>query len=235
MHSNSTGHFSTGVALPIHSLEQLELIMSTQSVKLYRHALSGHSHRVELLLSILQVPTQLIDVDLRAGAHKQPEFLAMNAFGQVPVLDDNGVVLADSNAALVYLARAYGNDQWLPSDPASAAAVQRWLSVAAGQIAAGPASARLVTVFGAPYNAEELIARSHALLKVLEGELGQRRFLVGDGATIADIAAYAYIAHAPEGNVSLTEYPHVRAWLARIEALPGFVPMQKTPVGLQCA
>lgn len=235
MHSNSTGHLSTGAALPIHSLELLELTMSTQSVKLYRHPLSGHSHRVELLLSILQVPTQLIDVDLLAGAHKQPDFLAMNAFGQVPVLDDSGVVLADSNAALVYLARTYGNDRWLPSDPAGSAAVQRWLSVAAGQIAGGPASARLVTVFGAPYNAEELIARSHALLKVLEGELGQRHFLVGNEATIADIAAYAYIAHAPEGNVSLAEYPQVRAWLARIEALPGFVPMQKTLVGLQCA
>ncbi len=209
--------------------------MSTQSVKLYRHPLSGHSHRVELLLSLLQVPAQLIDVDLRAGAHKQPDFLALNAFGQVPVLDDNGVVLADSNAALVYLARTYGDEQWLPTDPASAAAVQRWLSVAAGQIAAGPASARLVTVFGAPYNAEELIARSHALLKVLESELSTRNFLAGNAATIADVAAYAYIAHAPEGNVSLADYPHLRAWLARIEALPGFVPMQKTVVGLQCA
>jgi glutathione S-transferase len=209
--------------------------MSTQSVKLYRHPLSGHSHRVELLLSLLQVPAQLIDVDLRAGAHKQPDFLALNAFGQVPVLDDNGVVLADSNAALVYLAGTYGDEQWLPTDPASAAAVQRWLSVAAGQIAAGPASARLVTVFGAPYNAEELIARSHALLKVLESELSTRNFLAGNAATIADVAAYAYIAHAPEGNVSLADYPHLRAWLARIEALPGFVPMQKTAVGLQCA
>ena len=209
--------------------------MSTPSVKLYRHPLSGHSHRVELLLSLLQVPTQMIDVDLLAGAHKQPDFLALNAFGQVPVLDDNGVVLADSNAALVYLAQTYGDDQWLPGDPARAAAVQRWLSVAAGQIAAGPANARLVTVFGAPYNAQELIAHSHALLKVLESELSRRTYLVGNEATIADVAAYAYIAHAPEGNVSLADYPQVRAWLARIEALPGFVPMQKTLVGLQCA
>ena len=115
---------------------------------------------------------------------------------------------------------------------AGAAAVQRWRSVAAGPIAFGPATARLITVFGAKHNAEEVIGRAHALLKVMNAELADRPFLVGGAPTIADVAGYTYIAHAPEGNVALTDYPHVRAWLARIEALPGFVPMQKTAVGL---
>ncbi|WP_191636318.1 glutathione binding-like protein, partial [Pseudomonas fluorescens] len=109
------------------------------------------------------------------------------------------------------------------------------LSVAAGQIASGPAAARLITVFGAPYNAEEVIARSHSLLKVMDQELTNTSYLAGEEPTIADIAAYTYIAHAPEGNVSLDDYANVRAWLARIEALPGFVAMPRTVAGLQTA
>lgn len=209
--------------------------MSQSAVKLYRHPLSGHSHRVELMLSLLDVPTELVFVDLMKGAHKTPEFLALNRFGQVPVIDDNGTVLADSNGILVYLASKYGNGQWLPSDPAEQAKVQRWLSVAAGQISSGPATARLITVFGAGYDAADAIKRSHALLQVMEDELGNSAFLAGDKATVADVAAYTYVAHAPEGNVSLEDYPNVRAWLERVEALPKFVGMQRTAVGLQTA
>lgn len=209
--------------------------MSQSAVKLYRHPLSGHSHRVELMLSLLDVPTELVFVDLMKGAHKTPEFLALNRFGQVPVIDDNGTVLADSNGILVYLASKYGNGQWLPSDPVEQAKVQRWLSVAAGQISSGPATARLITVFGAGYDAADAIKRSHALLQVMEDELTNSTFLAGDKATVADVAAYTYVAHAPEGNVSLDEYPNVRAWLGRVEALPKFVGMQRTAVGLQTA
>ena len=64
------------------------------------------------------------------------------------------------------------------------------------------------------------------------GMLVFQNLIPNEHATIADIANYAYLAHAPEGNVSLDDYPNVRAWLARIEQLPGFVPMQATPVGL---
>ncbi|MDB5994332.1 MAG: glutathione s-transferase [Pseudomonas sp.] len=209
--------------------------MSQQAIKLYRHPLSGHSHRVELMLSLLGLPTELVFVDLMKGAHKAPEFLALNSFGQVPVIDDNGTVLADSNSILVYLAAKYGKGQWLPSDPVAQANVQRWLSVAAGQINSGPATARLITVFGAGYNAEEAISKSHSLLKVMEQELGNSRFLAGDQPTVADVAAYTYVAHAPEGNVDLIDYPHVRAWLGSIEALPNFVGMQRTAKGLQQA
>lgn len=209
--------------------------MSQSAVKLYRHPLSGHSHRVELMLSLLDVPTELVFVDLMKGAHKTPEFLALNRFGQVPVIDDNGTVLADSNGILVYLASKYGNGQWLPNDPVEQAKVQRWLSVAAGQISSGPATARLITVFGAGYDAADAIKRSHALLQVMEDELANSAFLAGDKATVADVAAYTYVAHAPEGNVSLDEYPNVRAWLGRVEALPKFVGMQRTAVGLQSA
>jgi glutathione S-transferase len=204
-----------------------------QAIKLYNFPRSGHAHRVELMLSLLQLPTELIFVDLAKGEHKQPAYLAINSFGQVPAIDDGGVVLADSNAILVYLAQKYGNGRWLPADPVGAAHVQRWLSAAAGPIAFGPAAARLVTVFGAQLNAEEAITRAHNLLKVMDVELGKTAFLASDEPSIADVSAYSYIAHAPEGNVSLDEYGNVRAWLARVEALPGFVGMPRTVAGLQ--
>ena len=203
-----------------------------QPIKLHGFHLSGHSHRVELFLSLLKLPFVLVAVDLPAGEHKQPAFLAMNAFGQVPVIQDGEVTLADSNAILMYLASKYDAGQWLPRDPVGAAAVQRWLSVAAGALAFGPATARLAVVFKAPVDAEAAIARARDLFAVMDAELATRPFLTGDTPTIADIANYTYIAHAPEGNVSLDPYPQIRAWLHRIEVLPGFVPMVKSAVGL---
>ena len=205
-----------------------------QTIKLHRSAISGHSHRVELFMSLLGVPFELVNVDLMSGAHKKPDFLAMNPFGQVPVIEDGDVTLADSNAILVYLARRYAQDteRWLPSDPLAAARVQRWLSVAAGPLAFGPSAARVIQLFKSPANPDEAIARAHALFKVMEQQLASSAFLTGDTATLADIANYSYTARAPEGNVSLDAYPNVRAWLARIEALPRFVPMVKSPIGL---
>ncbi|MEM5370877.1 glutathione S-transferase [Paraburkholderia azotifigens] len=201
-------------------------------MKLYYHPLSGHSHRARLFLSLLGIEHQLIEVDLAAAGHKSAEFLKLNRFGQVPVLVDGDLSIADSNAILVYLARKSGKTDWLPQTPALEAAVQRWLSVAAGEIAFGPAAARLITVFGAKYNAEELIARAHRILKLIDEELAGREYIAQPHPTIADVALYSYIARAPEGNVDLSFYPNVNAWLRRIEALPGFVEFQKTPVGL---
>lgn len=203
-----------------------------RTLKLYRHPLSGHAHRVQLFLSLLGLPALLIDVDLLAGAQRRPEFLALNQFGQVPVLDDDGTIVADSTAILVYLARKDGGEAWLPSDPVGAAAVQRWLSVASGPLAFGPGAARLITLLGAKFDAEEVIGRAHALLRVMDAELSRREFLAGDRVTIADVACCTYVAHAPEGNVSLAEYGAVREWLDRVAALPGFVPMQASAIGL---
>src|ERR1051325_2415013 len=201
-------------------------------MKLYHHPLSGHAHRARLFLSLLGVAHEAIEVDLKAGAHKRPEFLALNPFGQVPVLDDDGTVISDSNAILVYVARKLERTDWLPEDAKGEAAVQRWLSVAAGELAYGPAAARLVTVFGASLNPEEVIARAHVLLGRLEAHLTMREWLAADHPTIADIALYSYLAGAPEGNVDLAPYTAVRAFLQRVEALPGFVPFPETAAGL---
>ena len=207
---------------------------AAQPIRLYRSALSGHCHRVELFLSLLGLPFTLVDVDLAKGAHKQPDFLTMNLFGQVPVIQDGEVTLADSNAILVYLARRYAADveQWLPSDPLAAAHVQRWLSVAAGLLAFGPAVARVIELLKLPANSSDAIARAHGLFKIMELQLGQSAFLTGSTPSLADVANYSYVALAPEGNVSLSDYPQLRAWLVRIETLPRFLPMVKTPIGL---
>ena len=207
----------------------------TPALTFYSFPLSGHAHRVALMLSLLDVPHRKVDVDLRGGEQKRAPFLALNAFGQVPVIDDDGVVIADSTAILVYLAKRYGGQAWLPEDPVGAAAVQRWLSAASGPLTIGPAAARLITLFGAPYDVDATLTRAHALLQIMDGELAGRDFLAGAAPTIADVACYTYVAHAPEGNVPLDAYPQVRAWLGRIERLPRFVPMVSSRVGLLAA
>ncbi|UGY05531.1 glutathione S-transferase family protein [Bradyrhizobium quebecense] len=204
-------------------------------MKLYHFALSGHAHRARLFMSLLGIPHELVDVDLKSAAQKAPEFLALNPFGQVPVLDDDGTIVCDSNAILVYLATKLGRTDWLPQDAKGAAMVQRWLSVAAGDLAFGPAAARLITVFGAKFNPDDVIARAHVLLKRLEAHLAERDWLVGAQPTIADVALYSYLSSAPEGNVDLSAYPRVNAFLRRTEALPGFVPFAKTAAGLAAA
>lgn len=203
-------------------------------MKLYHYELSGHAHRAALFLSLAGVEHELIEVDLAAGAHKQPEFLALNAFGEVPVLDDDGIIIADSLAILVYVAKKIDPSHWLPTDPVDEAQVQRWLSVAAGKIAYGACAARLITVFGAPFRADEVIERAHATLAVMERTLEGQHWIAGTAEpSIADIALYSYIERAPEGNVDLSGYPRTQAWLRQIEGLPGFIPFKRTRAGLE--
>lgn len=194
-------------------------------MKLYHYALSGHAHRAALFLSLAGVPHELIEVDLAAGAHRQPAYLALNAFGEVPVLDDDGIIIQDSLAILVYVARRVGPSHWLPTDPVTEAQIQRWLSVAAGKIAYGVCAARLATVFGAPFDIDEVTERAHATLLVIEQTLEDQQWIAGTPEpSIADVALYSYIARAPEGKVDLAPYPRIQAWLRRVEQLPGFIP-----------
>lgn len=199
-------------------------------VKLYRHPKSGHCHRVELMLNLLDIPYENVDVDLVNGAHKAPEFLKLSPLGQVPAIDDNGVIIADSVAILTYLVETYDNAAtWRGADPVEKAEIQRWLSIAAGELASGPCAARLVTVFGAPLDHEAAKATAHGILAVVEAHLDGRDWLAADHPTVADVSGYSYIAHAPEGAVGLAAYPRVRDWLGRVEALPKFIGMARSP------
>ena len=150
------------------------------------------------------------------------------------MLEDGEVTVADSNAILIYLSERYDSDgRYWPRTPLDRAAVVRWLSVAAGPLASGPAAARLVKVFGRALDHERAVGTAQQLLGVLENELQQRDFIALPTATIADVALYAYVARAPEGDISLEPYPAVRAWLGRVESLPGFVPMATAPGGVR--
>ncbi|WP_423595521.1 glutathione S-transferase family protein [Roseateles sp. MS654] len=198
------------------------------SLRLHRLALSGHCHRVELLLSMLGLPYTVVDVDLRCGEHKQPAFLALNALGQVPVLEDGELVLPESNAILVYLASRYAPDAgWLPRDAIEAAGQQRWFSLSVSLLGPGAASPRYRALTGQPVDPAS-VALGHQLFALVEDQLSRSAFLVADRPMLADLAFYGYTSQAPIGGVSLSDYPRLRAWLARIEALPGFVPLPDT-------
>lgn len=200
-------------------------------IKLYDFPLSGHAHRVRLMLSLLDLEYQRVHVKLDQGEHQKDIFTKLNPFQQVPVLDDNGVIIRDSVAILCYLASKY-NPIWYPLDPESIANVQQWLAIATKEIAAGPASARLVNVFGAQLDHKKIIEQSHHLLNIIDNHLNGRQWLALDEVSIADVAAYSYIAHAPEGDVSLSSYSNINDWLVRVEKLPGFIAMDKSPVKL---
>ena len=204
-------------------------------IRLYHHALSGHVHRVELFLNLLDLPFEKVTIDVFKREQRSAAFLARNPFGQIPVIDDGELTLADSNAILVYLAKRYDSSgRWLPDDAVGAAKVQRWLSVAADQLANGPATVRFAALIGRPCE-EGIVKQSKALFELMDHELGAQPFLAAETPTIADLALYAYTAHAPEGGISLEPFANVRAWLARIEALPRFVGMQRSPIPASAA
>jgi len=203
----------------------------TTPIKLYRNPKSGHCHRVELMMALLGLPYETIDLDMANGAHKAPEYRKISPLGQVPAIEDDSITLSDSNGILSYLVAKHGNEaRWTGKDPVEKAQIQRWLSIAAGEIASGPCAARLVTVFGEDFDHETVKAKSHDLFKVIDAALEGKTFLVGDRLTIADVAGYSYIAHAPEGGVSLEPYPNIRSWIARVEDQPNFVGMIASPI-----
>jgi glutathione S-transferase len=187
-------------------------------MKLYDLELSGNCYKVRLLASLLQISLELIPVDFMSGEHKQQPFLKLNPLGEIPVLVEDEFVLRDSQAILVYLARRYGGEQWLPTEPKQMASVVQWLSIAAND-------ARLHDKFGYKLDVEQSRRKAERIIEILEQRLVEREWLELDQPTIADIACFPYVALSHEGNVSLEPYPYTRAWIARIKLLPGFTPM----------
>ena len=195
-------------------------------IKLYGHEMSGNSYKARLFLELLQVDYEWIKVDLMKGEHKSPEYLALNPFGQVPCLVDGDITLADAQAILVYLAREYGGEQWLPTDALPLAQVVRWLSTTAGEVRQGPENARLYYLFGATnINIERAHQKAEYILTQLNRHLSDRPWLEFDRPTIADIAVFPYVALARDGKIDLDAYPNVLTWIDRVKQLPGFIPM----------
>jgi glutathione S-transferase len=203
--------------------------MSTPEIILHGTELSGHAHRVELLLRMLGLPYRYAVAP--AVVRSSPEFHKLNPLRQIPVLQDGDLTLADSNAILVYLAKRYApGSQWLPEEPVAAARVQRWLSIAAGEVMYGPAIARMVTQWNFPGDLARAKKIAAVLLRFMNEHLTTRNFLAAEHATIADLACYSYVGHAPEGGIPLGEYASVLAWLSRVEALPHFKPIPPSPI-----
>ncbi|WP_077038049.1 glutathione S-transferase family protein [Pelomonas sp. KK5] len=200
--------------------------MNLNVMRLHRMPISGHCHRVELMLRLLGLPYETVEVDLLRGEQRQPAFLALNALGQIPVLEDGELALADSNAILVYLARRYAPDSaWLPTDPVAAARLQRWFSLAASLLDYGIATARFSALIGRPVR-EESRVDGHRLLALMEATLQSQPWLLeGAAPTLADVSLYGYCSQAEIGGISLEAYPAVRGWLQRVETLPGFIPL----------
>ncbi|MDU0338858.1 glutathione S-transferase [Bosea rubneri] len=203
--------------------------MSGSRIVLHGTALSGHTHRVELLLRALGLEFDFVPAP--AEIRRAEAFRTLNPLGQIPVLQDGDLTLADSNAIMVYLVRRYApQSAWMPDEPVTAAHMQRWLSIAAGEVMHGPAAARMIAQFNfpdEPVRAERIATR---LLGFMEDHLQQRSFLAAEHPTLADLACYSYVAHAPEGGIPLDRFPAIGAWLARVEALPFFKPMPRSPI-----
>jgi glutathione S-transferase len=203
-------------------------------MRLYEYAESGNSHKIRLLLSFLGLAYESVEIDLMADEQHHAAFLAINPRGEVPVLEDEGTVLRDSLAILVYVAMKYDEGVWLPRDPQGMGEVMEWLAFAASWIQYGVFTARALVAFGIPGNGlpadypgdlEEARRRGILSLRILEQHLSGREWLCGRSPTIADIACFPYIALAPMGEISLAPYPAIQRWIARFKTLPGYLDM----------
>lgn len=201
-------------------------------MKLYMTEMSGNSFKIRVLCAMLGVEYENVRIDWEGREHKSPTFLELNPRGQVPVMEIEGKVFWDSTAHLVYIARKFGGETWLPSDPLQMAEVMQWLAFAQDEVQFGLQWARGVAIYNRrPESLGGYLQDGKKALDLLERHLAKTNGWLALGhVTIADIACYPYVKRAPEGNLSLEPYPQVRVWLARCEALPGWIEMDPQPL-----
>ncbi len=197
--------------------------------RLYDYLPSGNGYKVRLALHQLGLAYDLIEVDIKHGGSRTPEFLAMNANGRIPVLEIPGQgYLAESHAILWYLAE---DSPLTPPDPLDRARMWQWLCFEQYSLEPNIATVRFwLTSLGKTEKelGEQLALRrrnGYAALDVLERELTGKRFLVADCYSLADIGLYAYTHVAPEGGFSLHDYPQICSWCQRVTEQPGYVPI----------
>lgn len=201
----------------------------TSMMTLYDFELSGNCHKIRMMLSFLGIQYQRIDIDLRRKDQMDPEFIALNRLHKVPVLVDEGFVLRDSAAILIYLARKYGKPDWYPDSAYDMAEIQQWLSFSVNEVFNGLAMARAIVIFKRDFPLQLAQAMTDVALDLLESQLLDNEWLALDRFTLADIACYPYTALVHEGGVALDQFPAIRAWFNRIEALPDYVAMPGLP------
>lgn len=206
---------------------------------LYSMQRSGNSYKVRLALARLGIPYKLIEVDILQGESRTPEFLAMNPSGQVPLLEvAPGRHIAESNAILWYVA---GGSRLAPEDRIERAEALQWMFFEQHSLEPniGAAYFWLALIKGGrelqSHALEDWMENGYRALGVMEKHLSDRRFFVAGHFTIADIALYAYTHLAEQCDYDLARFPAIRAWLARVEAEPGYVPMAWQPEQLVAA
>ena len=195
-------------------------------MKLYNVAYSGNSYKVRLLLAQLGIPCEIVEVDILKGESRTPEFLKINPNGRTPVLDDDGFILAESNAVLAYLAQG---TKFLPEDRKKFGQVFQWLFFEQYSHEPFIATSRF-WLQHKPDSAEKtaLLASKRdggwAALKIMEDHLAHNDFFAGD-YSIADIALFAYTHVAAEGGFPLDDFPKIHGWIKRVLEQPKFLPM----------
>jgi len=195
-------------------------------MKLYNVAYSGNSYKVRLLLSQLGLPCEIIEVDILKGESRTAEFLKINPNGRTPVLDDNGFILAESNAILAYLTKG---TKFLSDDRKKFALVFQWMFFEQYSHEPYIATSRfwLQHKPDSPEKTALLASKRDggwAALRIMEEHLAKNSFFVGD-YSIVDIALFAYTHVSHEGGFSLDNFPTIKAWIERVKAQPGFVPI----------
>ncbi len=202
-------------------------------IRLYDYELSGNCYKVRLLLALLGVHYQRTQIDFYPGReHKSPWFLAINPLGQLPVIDDEGYVLRDAQAILMYLAARHDPaGRWFPQgDAALVGRVAMWLGFAES-LTATAGAARLHDTLFYDLDVERCRAGAQALFAVLDEHLWFAEqehhdwLCPGAHPTIADIACFPYVMLSEEGGISRMPYPAIRRWTDRVRRIPGFVAM----------
>jgi len=202
-------------------------------MRLYDYELSGNCYKVRFLLHALGIAYERRAINFFPGReHKSDQFLGeVNPLGQIPVLEDDGFLLRDAQAILVYLASRYDKAQtWYPSDARLRGEIQVWLATA-DEITRTSSAARLHDALGyTQFDIEACRAGAHEVFRVIDDHLAVRQaegaqWLVGDCPTVADIACFPYIALAGEGGISIDGYPALRQWLWLFRSQPRFIGM----------
>jgi glutathione S-transferase len=193
-----------------------------KSDRLVLHAFHASlpSCKVGLMLAMLGVPWDYRHIDLASGAHKKPAFLAMNRWGQVPVLEDGGTHVAQSNVILRYLADKFG--RFGGKTDTEKLRIAEWLAWEMDQMAGGVGMSRTARRFNWHDEVVRFLRqRGDAALQALDRHLGGSKFIAGMYPTIADVAMFPRIATAEEGGFDIAAWPNVQAWAQRMLALPG--------------
>ena len=200
---------------------------------LYSMRRSGNCYKVRLALTQLDIPHELVEIDILKGETRTPDFLAMNPSGHVPLLEvAPRRYIAESNAILWYIA---GHTALVPDDRADRAEMLQWMFFEQHSLEPnlGAAYFWLTLVKGGrelqQHALEDWSEEGYRALGVMEKHLVLHDFFAADRYTIADIAVYAYTHIAHQCDFDLTALPAIRAWLARVEAQPGHVAMGWQP------